>query len=151
MQETHRIEDQLTRAFRGPAWHGPALQELLAGVGPEKAAHKPLAAAHSIWEIVLHIAAWQEAVCRRIEGQALQLTDREDWPPVPDASEAEWKLALGRLECAHEVLRGAVTGLSDSRLTERVPGRSYDLYFMLHGVIQHNLYHAGQIAILKRG
>jgi len=150
LQETRRIEDQLNRSFRGEAWHGPCLQDLLRDVSYEHAAERPLANVHGIWEIVLHVTAWIDAVRRRLEGEPLELSPQQDWPVIHDDGEAAWQIALGNLEGAHERLRGAVTVLDSERLNDRVPGKPYSIYFMLHGVIQHNLYHAGQIALLKK-
>jgi uncharacterized damage-inducible protein DinB len=150
LQETRRIEDQLNRSFRGEAWHGPCLQDLLQNVSFDRAAARPLANVHGIWEIVLHVTAWIDAVRRRLEGEPLDLSPEQDWPPIPDAGEAAWRIALGNLEGAFEKLRGSVAALDPARLDDRVPGKPYSIYFMLHGVIQHNLYHAGQIALLKK-
>ncbi len=150
MQEIKRIADQLKLAYEGEAWHGPSLRELLNGVTAETAVKKPLAQAHSIWEIVLHITAWENAVRRRIEGEALELSQEEDWPPVNDTSEAAWKNALAALEAGHKQLREAIQRLDDSQLEGLAAGQKYSVYFLLHGVIQHDLYHAGQIAILKK-
>ena len=150
MLETLRIEDQLNRSFRGEAWHGPCLQDLLRDVTFSQAAAQPASGAHSIWELVLHITGWLDFSRRRLAGEAVEPTPEQDWPAVPDASEAAWKLALSRLEAANEKLRGAVAAFDADRLDERVPGKTYSFYFLLHGVIQHNLYHAGQIAILKK-
>lgn len=150
MTEIERIADQLNRAFEGRAWHGPSIRELLADVTADKAAAKPVAGAHSIWEIVLHIAAWERAVRRRLEGESLELSAEEDWPPVTDTSETAWREALTMLENRHGELGGAISLLTDSQLKDIVPGTGYSVYFMLHGVIQHDLYHAGQIALLKR-
>lgn len=151
MTEAARIADQLRRAFDGDAWHGPALLELLADVDAATAAAHPLPDVHSIWELVLHITAWDDAVNRRIVNRkALTLRDAENFPPVTDKSAAAWKKAVVHLKKAHKDLLRTVLSLSDSRLTERVPGKKYNIYFMLHGVAQHELYHAGQIAILKK-
>jgi hypothetical protein len=150
LQETRRIEDQLNRSFRGEAWHGPCLEDLLHDVPFDEAAVRPLPGVHGIWEIVLHLTAWLDAVRRRLEGEPLELTPAQDWPAIPDAGEAAWHIALGNLEGAHEKLRGVVMALDPARLDDRVPGKPYSIYFMLHGVIQHNLYHAGQIALLKK-
>ncbi len=114
------------------------------------AAKKPLPHAHSIWEIVLHIAAWEKAVRRRLEGEVVTLSDEEDWPPVNDTSEMAWKNALATLENGNKQLRETILRLNDARLNDIVPGKNYSAYYMLHGVIQHDLYHAGQIAILKK-
>ena len=150
MHETRLIEDQLNRSFRGEAWHGPCLQDLLRDVSFEQAAARQLADVHSIWEIVLHITAWLEAVRRRLGGDPVELRPEQDWPAIADGSESGWQIALGNLEGAHERLRGAIIALDPERLEEKVRGKPYSIYFMLHGVIQHNVYHAGQIALLKK-
>ncbi len=150
MHETRRIADQLNRSFRGEAWHGPSLQDLLREVTFEQAAARPLADVHGIWEIVLHVTAWIEIARRRLHGEAFEPSPAQDWPAAPAASDAAWKIALGNLEGAHEKLRGAIAAFDPERLDERCPGKHYSIYFLLHGVIQHNLYHAGQIAILKK-
>lgn len=150
MSEVKRIQDQLRRSFEGPAWHGPSIKELVAGVTAEQATAKPLAEAHSIWEIVLHIAAWEEGALRRLAGDRAELSTEEDWPPVPDTSEAAWRETLERMEQNHLRLRKALSSLDDSRLPEPVVDGMSSVYGTLHGVIQHNLYHAGQIALLKK-
>jgi len=145
------LAEQLRRAFEGDAWHGPALLELVADVGPSTAAAHPIKDVHSIWELVLHIAAWDGAVNRRIVlGKALQLKDEENFPSVKDSSAAAWKEAVDHAKQVHAQLLRTVESLPDRRLTEQVPGKSYDIRFMLEGVAQHELYHAGQIAILKK-
>lgn len=151
MSEIQRIQDQLRRAFEGEAWHGPSLMELLAGVDAARAAAKPLPRAHSIWEIVLHIAAWEDVARRRIEGEAVELSPEQDWPPVRNSGEAAWREAIAALTRGQEALRRSMAKLDDAGLGGRAPGKGYDIYFLLHGVIQHDLYHAGQIAVLKNG
>jgi uncharacterized damage-inducible protein DinB len=153
MSEAARIADQLRRAFDGDAWHGDSLFEILNGVTAARAAARPIAGAHSIWELVLHIAAWDGAVLRRMGGVAVELSDAENFPRVTDASEAAWRKALAKVRRVHEELVVAVAALPDSRLDEMVPGKDgahYTFYYMLHGVAQHELYHAGQIALLKK-
>ena len=153
MSEAARIADQLRRAFYGDAWHGDSLVEILEGVTAAQAAARPIAGAHTIWELVLHIAAWDGAVLRRLGGVAMELSDAENFPPVTDASEAAWRKALAQVRRDHEKLVAAVTSLPDSRLGDVVPGKEgahYTFYYMLHGVVQHELYHAGQIALLKK-
>jgi uncharacterized damage-inducible protein DinB len=150
MEEIHRIDDQLRRAFEGHAWHGPSMREVVADVTAERAAARPVSGAHSIWEIVLHVTAWQVGVRRRVEGERLELSPHEDWPPVTDTSEAAWRQALATLERTHTELRSTASRLADSRLQEKVTGQDHSVYMTLHGLIQHNLYHAGQIALLKK-
>lgn len=148
--ESALIADQLRRAFGGDAWHGPALLELLDDVDAAMAAARPLPEVHSIWELVLHIAAWDGAACRRLDGATVQLTGTANFPIVPKATAAAWRKAVAEAKRTHGVLVKRVAGLPESRLRERVPGKKYDFYHLLHGVAQHELYHAGQIAILKK-
>lgn len=150
MSEVERIGDQLRRAFEGSAWHGDSIKELLADVTAAKAAAKPLAGAHSIWEIVLHIEAWEEGIRLRLAGERAELSEAEQWPPVKDTSEAAWRDALASLERTHLSLRAAIASLDDERLTQPIVEGKSSVYASVHGVIQHDLYHAGQIALLKK-
>lgn len=148
--ETKRIADQLHRAYAGRAWHGPALRQLLLGVGAKQAAARPLRRAHTMWELVLHITAWKRAVLRRMQGKPLSLSPAQNFPPMPKATPANWNSTLAALRTAQEDLHRALTALPEARLRRIVPGKRYTLYFMLHGLVQHDLYHAGQIALLKK-
>src|SRR2546423_10703332 len=153
MSETARLADQIRRAFEGDAWHGDSIKELLAGVTADTAAARPIKNAHSIWDLVLHIAAWDDAVFRRIGGAAVELTKQQDFPPVKDSSPAAWRRTVSHLEQAHNQLIEAVAGFPDSRLQDQGSGKTedyYDFYYMFSGIVQHELYHAGQIALLKK-
>lgn len=145
-----RIADQLRRAFSGEAWHGPAVMELLADVDAEAAAAKPLANAHSIWEIVNHLSAWEGALKQRLAGQVVELEGEDDWPPVRDSSASAWKQTLATLGERHAALVKAVENATSDRFLDTVPNRDHDFYHMLEGCVQHELYHAGQIALLKK-
>jgi uncharacterized damage-inducible protein DinB len=144
------IAEQLHRAFEGDAWHGPALLELLRDMDAATAAAQPLSDVHSIWELVLHVSAWDDAASRRLGGEKVQLTGTANFPIVPHPTQTTWREAIAHAKRTHDLLVKTVAALPDSRLHERVPGKRYDFYFMLHGVAQHALYHAGQIAILKK-
>jgi uncharacterized damage-inducible protein DinB len=148
--ETARIADQLRRAFDGSAWHGPALLELLADVDPATAAAKPLPHVHSIWELVLHIGVWDAAGLRRLEGKKWQPTGLKNFPRAAKATGTAWRRAIAETKRTHDSLVKTVSALPDLRLGDRVPGKRYDFYHLLHGIAQHELYHAGQIAILKK-
>ena len=151
MTETHRINSLLKRAFQGPAWHGPSLRELLEGVTAEQAAARPIVGAHSIWELVNHIIAWEQIAKRRLEGDpANDVPDEVNFPPVADAGEQAWQTTLESLAASNQSLRDSIKQIDDAKLEEMAAGQSYSNYAMLHGVIQHDLYHAGQIALLKK-
>jgi uncharacterized damage-inducible protein DinB len=148
--EAVRIADQLRRAFEGSAWHGPALVELLEDVDAAAAAARPIPKVHSIWELVLHIAVWDDAALRRLSGMKWQPTGVANFPLVSRPTDAAWKKVIAGTRGTHHALVKTVAALSDARLGDRVPGKRYDFYHMLHGIAQHELYHAGQIAILKK-
>lgn len=150
MTEVARIADQLRRSFEGGAWHGPALMEVLEGVTAQQAAARPIAGAHSIWELVLHLWAWTEVEIERLAGKSVEEPAAGDFPAVTDTTEAAWRDALHTLERIHRDLFAAVEQLPESRLGEMAPGRDHTIYFMLLGQVQHTVYHAGQIAILKK-
>lgn len=150
MTEIQRIVDQLNRAFAGEAWHGPAVREILDGITAPQAAARPFNGTHSIWELVLHIAAWEGACRSRLAGERAQLSDAEDWPEVTSTNEEAWEQAKEALKQTHEELGQAVSGLDETRLDQPIIEGMGSVYVTLHGVIQHTLYHAGQIAILKR-
>lgn len=150
MREIERIVDQLRRALDGPAWHGPALEEVLSGLSASEAAARPLRSTHTIWEIVLHLIAWHHATRRYLDRRPVALAPDEDWPPVPEATEAAWQQALDTLRTSHERLVEAVRRQPDEILEETVPDRDFSFYVLLHGVVQHDLYHAGQVILLRK-
>ena len=152
--EVERIRDQFRRAFDGEAWHGPSVLQLLNGVTAQQAAAHPIPGAHSIWQLTLHIAAWESACRRRLEGDPAQLTDAEDWQPIDDTSDAAWESTRQNLIDNHRQLLDAIGKLDESRLNEPIIKDSdtpfSSVYVTLHGGVQHDLYHAGQIAMLKK-
>jgi uncharacterized damage-inducible protein DinB len=150
MTEVSRILDQLNRAFEGEAWHGPAVLEILNGTTAEQAAARPLNGAHTIWETALRISAWLRACRRRLDGERAQLTESEDWPAVMATGDKAWQEVIAEMKQVLGELRSAIARLGDSRLDQPVADGMSSVYVTLHGVIQHSLYHAGQMAILKK-
>jgi uncharacterized damage-inducible protein DinB len=155
--EVTRVVDQLERAYSGDAWHGPSVIEALGDVTAQMAAARPVAAAHSIWELVLHLTSWKHEVCRRVEGALPQLPAEGDWPPVPAATEEHWAAALDDLATAHRRLIAATRLLQESHLADMVGahrdrplGAGVSFYVTLLGAVQHDVYHAGQLMLLKR-
>jgi len=149
--EVNRLEEQLRRALEGEAWHGPSVLELLAGLSAAQAASHPIAGAHSIWELVLHLGSDYDLVLRRLVGDGRQLTAAEDWPACPASTEENWQQTVQELKLLNKKLRQAVRDFPDERLDDTlVPEAPYTAYTQFIGVTQHNLYHAGQIALLKR-
>ncbi len=144
--EIERIAKQMDRAFQGNAWHGPSVMKILHGIKSREAAARLFPATHTIRELVAHMTAWKRIVARRVAGQVVRVTAAQDWP-TPKGS---WPDGVAELRRAHQELVKAVRKLPASRLDAKVRGKSHDHYVILHGMVQHDLYHAGQIALLKK-
>lgn len=155
--ELDTITDLMRRVHGGDAWHGPSVLATLEGLGPEDAAARPIAGAHSIWELVLHVASWRGEVAARLGGKSPDLPDEGDWPAVPEVTAESWTAALDRLRASHEQLLAAVRRFDARRLASMVEdarepalGTGVSFYVTLHGIVQHDAYHAGQIALLRK-
>jgi uncharacterized damage-inducible protein DinB len=146
--ETQRIAKQLSRLYKGPSWLGPSLKELLSDIDEVRARRRILPAAHTIWELVLHIAAWLSIARERLSApETRDATAEEDWPPMAGS----WPDATSLLQSEVNALEQALRAFPDDRLQQRAPATEPQLFYeMLHGVIQHSAYHAGQIALLKK-
>jgi hypothetical protein len=150
--ESLRIADQLRRAFAGDAWHGPSLLELLDSVTSKQAVARPLPSGHTIWELVLHIDLYVGVACEATWGVPMPRLygTGKDWLAGTEGGDGAWVDARDRLFQSGERLAKAIALFADSRLQDTVPGREYDFYYLFHGIVQHSLYHGGQIAMLRR-
>src|SRR5580765_5842864 len=150
MSERKRVLDLVDRAYKAKAWHGPALLETLAGVTPALASKHPVRGAHSIWELVEHVASWNEFVALRLMGTPPVITQERNFPKVPKPTPAAWKASLRRLARSQAQFRRAVAAFPVARLGRRRPKTDQTWNVLINGQIQHALYHAGQIAVLRR-
>ena len=149
--ELSRLDEQLGRALEGEAWHGPSVLEVVEGVYAEQAAAHPVAGAHSIWELVLHLCSDYDLIIRRLSGDGRQLTESEDWPSVPEPTAENWNDSIRALRQLNENLRREIRSFPQERLDQPlVPEPPYTAYTQFIGVTQHNLYHACQMALLKK-
>jgi uncharacterized damage-inducible protein DinB len=155
--EIERIVDELQREHQGDPWHGSPLRAILGGITHVQAAAKPIPAAHSIWELVLHVTAWKQEVRRRLSGAPAGEPQEGDWPAVGDPTPERWRAALERLESVHRDLLTGIRALPEQTLFEpsndprdRETGAGVSYYVLLHGIVQHDVYHSGQIALLKK-
>ena len=145
------LASRIERTMTGPMWHGPALKDVLAGVTHAHAAARPIAGAHSIWEIVLHLTAWAEIACARLRGQrTADLSADEDWPPVRGTGQDAWTRALDQLGESYRALAADARALDEAALDARVPGLDYSVETLLSGIVEHGTYHGGQVALLRK-
>jgi uncharacterized damage-inducible protein DinB len=157
MTERDRLIDQLQREYDGTPWHGPSLTQILDGITAEQAARRVAAAAHSIWEILLHMTAWKREVTRRLQGHTAGEPEVGDWPVTGEASQARWQAAQKDHARAQQELIAALRALDDQGLAAKVEGDTavsigagISKAATVYGILQHDTYHAGQIALLKR-
>ena len=145
MSELSRLARDLQVIYSAEPWHGPSLAEILEDISDEEAVARPFPGVHSIGEIVLHIAGWQEVCQLRLQGA--EVND----PPEGDFPEGiEWSVALARLEQSNRRMILAISALAEEVLDTTVAHKNYTVRFMLHGVIDHCVYHSGQISLLRK-
>lgn len=145
----------LDQAYDRKSWHGTNLAGSLRGVAPELAAWRPGPERHNVWEYALHAAYWKYAVRRRITGEprgsfALEGSDFFPRPEEGRITEAAWKADRRLLAEEHRRLREAVAGLTARDLGRAPSGSKTTLWDLVLGVAAHDVYHAGQIQLLKR-
>lgn len=152
MSELKRIGGILKAIAEKEPWHGPSVSKTLEGLTAAQAAARPIPGAHSIWELVLHMLVWQEFTRRSVRGVAckIELSSEDDWPPVEDTSQEAWNATVELLAHSQQELRDSLRHIRDEDLQAPAAGQQYDNYFLLHGIAQHDIYHQGQIAMLKK-
>jgi len=149
-EETTTILDHLERAHEGEAWYGPALHELLRDLTPAQVTARPIPGAHNILELVLHVAGWHDVLRRRLGGERVDAPDEGDFQRVEQASSDSWARAVALLRANHRSLAKAIAELPPSQWQATVPGKAYTVRFMITAIAQHSVYHAGQIALLRK-
>lgn len=143
----------IDQAYDHKSWHGTNLRGAIRGLSAKTAAWRPHPKRHNIWENVTHAAYWKYAVRRRLLGEArgsFPLKGSNWFVRPQELTEAAWKADLKLLEETHQALRAAIAGLAPSRLQEIPPGSKLNNFTVLTGIAAHDLYHAGQIQLLKR-
>jgi uncharacterized damage-inducible protein DinB len=149
--------DQIRHTHAGDPWYGSPRTRFLDGLTAERAAHRPLGSPHSIWELVLHMISWTNEVRRRLGGAAPAMPLEGDWPAVPEPSEEAWSRAKDALAAAHAALVSDAERLGPQDLARQVGhqrdaplGAGVNQARMLVGLAQHDEYHTGQLALVRR-
>jgi hypothetical protein len=136
--------------YAGPAWHGPSLLESLRGVTAVEAAWRPAPSRHNIWEIAVHAAYWKHVVRARLTGTREKFAFAgHDWFARP-AGPRSWRDDLRLLREEHRKLRAVVGRMTPEDRRRRLPRRSDTAGVNAYGVAIHDVYHAGQITLLRR-
>jgi len=150
MNESVRLADQLSKALNGDAWHGPSWREVLEGIGREAALQRPIPDAHTIGEILLHATTWNDVVRGRLQGESPKVSGAEDWPAASFPEEASWSAVLTRFQETGKALVETVEQFPAEKLNDKRPGTQGTWYDLIVGQLQHLLYHASQVALLKK-
>ena len=154
--QTFKLEYAFGTSPTHRAWHGPSLMRALDGVDAEQAMATPIEGRHSIWEIVNHCTYWMEEVDRALRGENIfDVEEIEDWPDA-GGSPVEWQANLKKLIETHEKVASRIRDLKPEDLDRKLEATFGETFFgftfrkMLHGISDHNIYHAGQISLLRR-
>ncbi|MCB9357710.1 MAG: DinB family protein [Calditrichaeota bacterium] len=150
MNELSSHLKQIQKAFSGEAWHGPSLMEALDGVDAYMAKRRWVDGGHTIWELTLHTVAWKRAVTHWLEGKEFSVAEDENFPRPEQGDDAEWQHVLNEVKIAQAELTAVVSRLPNEKIYESPPGRQTVYSDYLFGIVHHDLYHAGQIMLLKR-
>ena len=149
--------DQIRQTHAGNPWYGTPRTRFLEGLSAERAAHRPAGCPHSIWELVLHMTSWTNEVRRRLGGAAPAMPAEGDWPAIDEASEEAWSRAKDALAAAHAALVSDAERLTPQELARHVGaqrdapiGAGLNGARMLVGLAQHDAYHIGQLALVRR-
>ena len=152
--EIKLLLEMLDAAFQSRGWHGTTLTGALRGVTPKQALWRPRPGRHNVWELALHTAYWKYAVRRRITGDETHGAfprRPNNWPMAPQAPDAAaWRRDLRLLRETHAALRAAVAALPPRQLGARSPTGQWTYAQQMHGIAAHDLYHTGQIQLIKR-
>lgn len=150
---THRLKV----AWHGAPWFGESSDVILRGVTADEASRRIAPGTHTIWEVVMHMTAWTEAVAARVRGAGAKAPERGDWPAVTSASSADWTAALAALDAARRELLDEIENTHEEEIQIHVKNHSTPFADTgisragtVSGLIEHEAYHLGQIALLKR-
>lgn len=146
MAKAQRISELLRSTFDGEAWYGPSVMSVLKDISPEQVFNK-IGESNSIIELVEHMTAWRNFTIKKLQGDVSFdiKTDEMNFPQSKD-----WNKSLEGLKESQHKLLGLLEDLPDERLVAFVEGRKYSFQVLLHGIIQHDIYHLGQIQLIKK-
>lgn len=144
-----RLLGELTEAYHGEPWYGRPLRELVDDFDDATGFVRPIAGGHTPAELVRHIAWWKEVVLRRLDDEPVADAAAGDWGAWDDPTPS-WHVLVGDLDAVHDRLVGRVARMTAAEMAAPVAGKSHTKAIMVRGVIDHDIYHGGQLAVLAR-
>jgi uncharacterized damage-inducible protein DinB len=150
MSEITRILNHYDAVLNGSPWHGDPIWQILDGISAETATARPLNGSHTIWEIVMHMTFWEGVGTQRLAGQRAGLVEELNFPAMPAPTSQNWEQTLDQFRASNQQFRAALAKLDPARLDDLSAAGKRTYYDEAHGVIEHDIYHAGQIALLRK-
>ena len=147
-----RIIEELKDTLEGEPWFGQSVYALIQGVNPEYSLKKPADNCHSLVELIYHMVTWADFTLKRIQKEPIKdmaTFEKTDWRTI-DKVNHSWEEGVSLFIDTNNRLLSALDKLDDKFLSEKVDYREYDFAYLLNGLIQHNIYHAGQVAYVKK-
>jgi uncharacterized damage-inducible protein DinB len=149
VSEIQQLVNRYDQTMSGDAWYGDPVWKILQGTDASCAAAELLPGTHNIWQLVMHMEFWERIAARRFSGP-VTAEEAGNFPATPGADEAEWQKTLESFHTSNREFRQAVSRLDSSILDSNTPDGQRSFRYELVGVIEHHIYHAGQIALLKK-
>ncbi len=150
MSGIKRILDHYDGVLNGEPWHGDAVWQVLDSISPQEAAARPIPSVHTIWEIVMHMTFWENVAAQRLAGLRAGLVEELNFPPMPAATDENWRKTLDQFRDSNRIFRQALAKLGANKLDELTAAGKRTFYGETHGILEHHAYHLGQIGLLKK-
>ena len=150
MSATETILKHYDRVLNADAWHGDPIWQILDDISARTAAARAVPGGHTIWEIVAHMTFWEGVVTKRLHGERAGLVDELNFPAMPAVTEENWRKTLDEFRASNGAFREALGQLDPAKLEQLSAAGKRTYYEEAHGIIEHHVYHAGQIALAKK-
>lgn len=150
MSELNRILNHYDNVLNGDPWHGDPVWKILEGIPAETAAARPLGGTHGIWELVSHMTFWEGVVTKRLAGARAGLVEELNFPPMPEPTDENWQKTLDEFRASNHTFREALAKLDPAKLEQLTAAGKRTYYDEAHGIVEHHVYHLGQIAMLRK-
>ncbi len=150
MNQVDRIVQYYDQTMTGSSWHGDPIWQILEAISARQASQRPVPDAHTIWELLSHMTFWEGVAAGRLRGETVETLDELNFPAMPGDTEENWQAALNGFRESNQRFRAALSALDPALLDQLTARKKRTYYQEAHGLMDHHVYHAGQIALLKK-
>jgi len=152
-KEINKLVRKMKSIYDGDPWYGDSIQKKLQNITPEIALERPIPDAHCIAELLAHIISWRELLNKRLQGEdAFSVSQQEsfNWTRFDPDPETMWDSLLKALDKNQQQIISQLKQEDDALLNQKVAQRSYNYRYLIKGIMEHDIYHLGQIALLRK-